>query len=288
MGSENMENYICVTCGAQYPATETPPAHCPICEDERQYIGPNGQQWTTLTEMRGGGRYSNSIEEVAPNVVGVVTQPRFAIGQQAHLIQTPRGNVLWDCVSYLDGATIDAVKQRGGLAAIAISHPHFFSSMVAWSEAFDGAPIFLQADHEPWVMRPAPSIHYWSGETREVVPDITLIRCGGHFPGSTVLHWSAGADGAGAIFTSDTLTVVSDKRWVSFMYSYPNTIPTDERTVRRIVAAVEPYPFAKLHGGWRGDIVTPDAKGAVTRSAERYIRHLRGEAGVNNTPPSRP
>lgn len=278
-----MDNYICVTCGTQYPATDTAPEHCPICEDDRQYIGPNGQRWTTLTEMRASGEYSNSIEEVAPGVWGIATQPRFAIGQQAHLIQTPLGNVLWDCISYLDDATINAVKERGGVAAIAISHPHFYSSMNAWSEAFGGAPIYLHADNEPWVMRPSPEVHYWSEEAREILPGVTLIHCGGHFPGSTALHWAEGA-----LFTGDTITVVADKRWVSFMYSFPNTIPMDERSVRQIVAAIQPYPFSRLYGGWRGDVIPSDSKGAVVRSAERYIRHLRGEAGENNTPPSRP
>lgn len=282
-----MANFICITCGTQYPASEVPPAHCPICEDERQYIGARGQLWTTLAEMRDNG-HSNSIEEVAPGVTGIVTQPDFAIGQQAHLIQTPHGNVLWDCVSYLDDATIAAVRQRGGVAAIAISHPHFYSSMAVWSEAFDNAPISLHADNEPWVMRPAPAIRYWSGETHEIIPGVTLIRTGGHFPGSTVLHWAAGADGKGALFTGDTITVVPDRRWVSFMYSYPNLIPTDEYTVRQIVAAVEPYPFERLYGGWRGRVVTKDAKGAVARSAERYIRHLRGEAEPTRAPSSRP
>ena len=283
-----MDNYICITCGTQYPASETPPAHCPICDDDRQYIGPNGQQWTTLTEMRGSGRYSNSVQEVAPGVTGIVTQPEFAIGQQAHLIQTPHGNVLWDCISYLDDATVAEVKRRGELAAIAISHPHFFSSMVAWSEAFGNAPIYLHADLEPWVMRPTPAIRYWPGDAQQVLPGVTLVRCGGHFPGSTVLHWADGADGRGALFTADTITVVADRRWVSFMYSYPNTTPTDERTVRRIVASVEPYPFDVVYGGWRGRVVASDGKAAVARSAERYIRHLRGETGPNNTPPFRP
>ena len=271
-----MQSYICVTCGTQYPASETPPAHCPICEDDRQYIWPSGQQWTTLAAMR--EKYANSIEAVAPGVTGIVTEPEFAIGQQAHLIRTPQGNILWDCISYLDDATIRVVQERGGLAAIAISHPHFFSSMAAWSEVCDNAPIYLHADNEPWVMRPAPAIRYWSGETLSPLPGVTLVRCGGHFPGSTVLHWADGADGRGALFTADTITVVADRRWVSFMYSYPNIIPTDERTVRAIVAAVAPYLFETLYGGWRGRVVTPDAKGAVAHSAERYIRHLRGEA----------
>jgi hypothetical protein len=67
------------------------------------------------------------------------------------------------------------------------------------------------------------------------------VRCGGHFPGSAVLHWADGADGRGALFTGDTIQVVSDRRWVSFMYSYPNLIPTNAATVRQIVAAVAPH-----------------------------------------------
>ena len=283
-----MDHFICVTCGTQYPASATPPAGCPICLDDRQYIRLGGQEWASLAALRDGGQYTNSIQEVAPSITGIVTQPRFAIGQQAHLIQTPHGNGLWDCISYLDDATVLAVRERGGLAAIAISHPHFFSSMIAWSEVFDNAPIWLHADFAPWVVRPDPAIHYWSGETHELAPGVTLIRCGGHFPGSTVLHWADGAEGKGALFTGDTITVVADRRWVSFMYSYPNEIPTDERTVRRILSAVEPYPFDILYGGWRDDIVAPGAKAAVARSAERYIRHLRGEAGQNNAPPIQP
>lgn len=283
-----MDNYICVTCGTQYPESEQPPARCPICLDDRQYIGRNGQQWTTLAEMRGSGKYSNSIEEVAPGLTGIVTQPRFAIGQQAHLIQTPHGNVLWDCISYVDDQTVEEVKRRGGIAALAISHPHFYSSMTAWSEAFEHAPIYLHADNQPWVMRPSASVQFWSEETHEILPGVTLIRCGGHFPGSTALHWAAGDEGRGALFTGDTMSVCSDTRWVTFMYSFPNTIPTDERAVRGIVAAIAPYPFERLYAGWRGDIVASDAKGAVTRSAERYIQHLRGEAPVNNAPQSSP
>jgi rubrerythrin len=39
--------YICVTCGIQFKETDGPPKHCPVCEDERQYVGWEGQKWTT-------------------------------------------------------------------------------------------------------------------------------------------------------------------------------------------------------------------------------------------------
>ena len=269
----SVEHHICVTCGTQFAAIEGPPARCPICEDERQYIGHDGQRWTTLAALRASHR--NTVRDVDRGVTGIVSEPSFAIGQQAHLIRTPAGNVLWNCISLLDDATVEEVRRRGGLAAIAISHPHFYSSTVEWSRAFD-APIHLHVADREWVMRPDDAIAFWDGDTLELLPGsgLTLVRCGGHFPGSCVLHWAGGADGRGALFTGDTITVVSDRRWVSFMYSYPNLIPLDAPAIRRIVAAVEPYPFDRLYGGWHGSVVAADAKAAVRRSADRYLARI--------------
>jgi glyoxylase-like metal-dependent hydrolase (beta-lactamase superfamily II) len=267
-----MERPICITCGTQFGTPGDPPPACPICEDDRQYINAGGQQWSTLGELR--QQYTNSVADLEPGLTAIHTEPGFAIGQRAHLIQTPAGNVLWDCISLLDGATIEQVRARGGIAAIAISHPHFYSSMVEWSHAFD-APIYLHADNQPWVMRPDAAIQFWQGETRELLPGITLVRCGGHFPGSAVLHWAAGTGGRGALFTGDTIYVVSDRHYVSFMYSYPNLIPLNASAVRRIVAAVAPYSFERLYAAWDGRVVEHDAAAAVRRSAERYIAHIQ-------------
>jgi hypothetical protein len=268
------EHFICKTCGVQFAATDTPPERCPICDDERQYIGHSGQQWTTLAALQTDAH--NVIKPVAPGLTGIGTHPGFAIGQRALLVQTPAGNVLWDCISLLDDPTIAAVRTLGGIAAIAISHPHFYSSMVEWSHAFD-APIYLHADDRQWVMRPDPAIVFWEGETHSLMDGVTLVRCGGHFAGSAALHWAAGGEGRGALLTGDTLQVVSDRRFVTFMYSYPNSIPLPAAAIRRIVGAVEPFAFDTLYGGWWDRIVAPDAKGAVARSAERYIAAISGQ-----------
>jgi glyoxylase-like metal-dependent hydrolase (beta-lactamase superfamily II) len=266
-----LEHTICVTCGTQFPAT---PAECPICLDDRQYVPPSGQAWTTLAAMAAAG-YQTSVAAIASDLWGLRTSPAFAIGQQAHLIRTPAGNLLWDCVSYLDEQTVARVRELGGIAAIAISHPHFYSSMAEWSRAF-AAPIYLHADNRPWVSRPSDAIVFWEGETHVPLPGLTIVRCGGHFPGSSVLHWADGAGGTGALFTGDTIMVVSDLRYVSFMYSYPNLIPLNARGVRAIVAALEPFSFERIYGGWDGKVVSADAKGALRRSAERYLAHIEG------------
>lgn len=267
-----MENYICVTCGAQYQETESPPEHCLICEDDRQYIGHKGQQWTTIPEMQKS--YHNRIVEIDPDLTGIGTVPNFAIGQRALLVQTPQGNVLWDCTSLLDDATVEAVRAGGGISAIAVSHPHLAGSLVEWSHAFDDAPIFWHADNREWVTRPDTAYEFWDGETFPLPGGLTLIRCGGHFPGSDVLYWPQGAEGRGALLTGDTLQLAQDRRYVSFMYSYPNMIPLNARAIERIVQAVEPFEFDRLYGGWWDSIMPTDAKSAVKRSAERYIKAI--------------
>jgi len=266
-------NFICRTCGTQFAESDAPPAACPICSDERQYIGYDGQRWTTLEELQRD--YHNVIKPVEPGLTGIGTHPTFAIGQRALLVQTPHGNLLWDCVSLIDEPTVAAVRALGGVRAIAISHPHYYSSMVEWSRAFD-APIYLHADDQQHIMRPDPAIELWQGETRELWEGLTLIRCGGHFAGGQVAHWAAGAGGAGVLLTGDIIQVVQDRRYVSFMYSYPNLIPLPARAVRRIVAAVEPYAFARIYGAWWDKIIPEDAKGAVARSAARYIAAIGG------------
>ena len=217
-----MPKFICKTCGTQFPESSLPPRGCPICEDERQYIGLDGQQWMTMEDLQ--RQHHNRFQPLEPDLTGIASEPVFAIGQRALLVQTPQGNLLWDCISLLDEQTIEAVRSLGGIQAIAISHPHYYSAMVEWSQAFK-APIYLHRDEQPWVMRPDPAINFWEGEYYALFGGLTLVRCGGHFPGAMVLHWPAGATGSGVLLTGDIINVVSDRRYVSFMYSYPNLIP---------------------------------------------------------------
>jgi hypothetical protein len=125
--------------------------------------------------------HHNVIQPLEPNLIGIRTEPHFAIGQQALLIQTLEGNVLWDCVSLLDDATIAEVQAAGGLAAIASSHPHFYGVLVEWSRAVDGIPIYLHAADQSWVVRPDPMMVFWEGATYPLAPGLTLIHCGGAF-----------------------------------------------------------------------------------------------------------
>jgi hypothetical protein len=268
-----MPAWICRTCGVQQAETDTPPTSCPICVDERQYVGWEGQRWTTMAEL--AGEHASELREEEPGLLGIGTQPSFGIGQRALLVSTPHGNVLWDCVSLLDDAARAEVERRGGIAAICPSHPHFYAACVEWADAFD-APILIPEADRQWIQRPSERVRLWQ-DSVEPVPGLTLARIGGHFDGAAVLHWPAGAEGRGALLTGDTIMVVQDREWVSFMWSFPNLIPLNAATIDQIVERIAPFAFDRIYGGWWGRVVVRDGAAAIRRSAQRYLDRLAGE-----------
>jgi hypothetical protein len=269
--------HLCVTCGTQFAPADQPPERCPICEDERQFVGLQGQQWTTFAKLQQTHR--NTLYQEGKGVWGIVTTPAFGIGQRALLVQTDKGNILWDCLSLINPDTIAPITALGGISAIAISHPHYYTSMVEWSHAFGGIPIYLHEDDRKWVQRPDPMMQFWRGDAHALASGLTLIRLGGHFPGFQVLHDANAENGTGALFTGDQPQVCPDRRYVSFMYSYPNFVPLSGSVVRRIVARLEPFSFAKLYGAWPQFVVQANAKNVVRRSAERYLKALEDSSG---------
>jgi hypothetical protein len=270
-----MPAFICTTCGTQYAPTDAPPRSCPICDDERQYVPPPGQGWTTLDTL--AKRSMNAWRELEPNLISITTAPAFGIGQRAQLLRTPQGNILWDCISLIDRATIEMIKAMGGLTSIAISHPHYYSCMVEWSQVFGGIPIHLHAADRKWIMRDSPAIALWQGETKELAPGVTLICAGGHYPGGVVLHWAVGAGGKGALLSGDIVQVVQDNKSVSFMWSFPNFIPLSAPRVEGVMKTLKPYKFDRVHGAFTDRTIWSDGKGVVERSAERYLKIIRGD-----------
>ncbi|HET6306602.1 MAG TPA: MBL fold metallo-hydrolase, partial [Rhodopila sp.] len=265
----------CTTCGCQYPHTEAPPASCLVCRDDRQYANPSGQSWTTLPAMR--KTHFNAFRRLEPGLMGIGTFPAFAIGQRALMLRTQAGNILWDCISFLDDTTVTLIKALGGLAGFACSHPHFLGSVVEWSHAFDSAPVYLHAMDRKYVTRLDPVITFWEGDHLELTDGVTLVRCGGHFPGSTVLHWAQGAEGQGVLLAGDTLQVCPDNH-LSFMHSYPNLIPLNPMTVQQIAESLAEWKFDSIYGGWWDRVIPSNARQVLANSTERYIRAVTGAA----------
>jgi glyoxylase-like metal-dependent hydrolase (beta-lactamase superfamily II) len=267
--------WICTTCGTQYEPSDEPAARCSICDEERQFVLPTGQQWTSLAQLR---KSHMATFRRDGELIGIGTSPSFGIGQRALLVRTPHGNVLWDCISLIDDAIVDIVNALGGLKAIAISHPHYYTTMVEWSAAFGGIPVYLHAADRRWIMRSAPCLQLWPEQTQEILPGVILIRVGGHFDGGSVLHWADGADNKGALLSGDLLQVTLDRKFVSFMWSYPNYIPLGEKAVRAIAKRLEGWRYDVIYGAFWDRVIAGDGASVTQKSVARHIEILQREA----------
>lgn len=268
-----MPHFICQTCSIQFAESDTPPTHCPICEDERQYVPARGQAWTTLERLRGG--HANTWRALAPDLLAIRSVPAVGIDQRALLVLTPAGNVLWDCIALLDDATVALIRALGGLKAVALSHPHYYSAMVEWGRAF-GVPVHVHAADRQHVTRPDPCLHFWEGDAAPLIPGITLHRLGGHFAGGAIAHWAGGAGGRGALLSGDILQVMPDRKHLGFMRSYPCLIPLPPAEVRRMAARCAALEFDAIYGAFHEREIETGAKAALARSAARYCAWVAG------------
>lgn len=270
-----MSSWICGACGVEYPETAEPPSDCTICVDERQYVPRSGQAWTSIEQLSNDGQ-ALEIRELEPDLFGITTSPGVGIGQRSLLLRTDAGNLLWDPVGFVDEANAQPIRDLGGAAVIAASHPHMFGAQVAWSRVLGGPPVHVAEADKSWVQRMDPAITFWSG-TEEVLPGVTLRTTGGHFPGSAVVHWAAGAQGRGVLLAGDSIFPGPDGKSVSFMRSFPNRIPMSAAVVDRVANTATERSFDRLYGNFDGDVVDADAHAVVRRSADRYMAWVRGD-----------
>lgn len=263
--------WVCETCGVEHAEAV---GVCAICSDERQWVPAGGQRWARFEELARAGRRV-SFTELEPDLFGITVEPKVGIGHQTHLVCTPAGNLLWDPVGYLDDQAVTRVRERGDVVAIAASHPHMYGVQVEWSRALGGVPVLVPEVDIGWVQRPDPAIRTWTGR-HEIAPGLTLHQLGGHFPGSSIVHWGPGAGGLGVLLVSDTIHANPDRATITFLRSYPNRIPLSPAVVQRMTRTLAQLPFDRLYDNF-GTTIDADASAAVTRSADRYCRWARGD-----------
>ncbi|WP_040167286.1 MBL fold metallo-hydrolase [Microbacterium gorillae] len=264
---------VCTSCGLQFPSVE-PPEFCPLSHDNRSSFRGLPEGWTTLAELR-KTEHHNVIRQDG-EFMGLCTSPSLNFGQRGFIVPWGDSNLMWDMVPYFDDDTYERIQELGGLKGIAISHPHFFSTMIEWADRFD-VPIYIHEDNRPWVFRPSERIHFWSGESFKLDDDMTLVRTGGHFAGSQILHIASKK----TVLVADSVNLVSDPGFVSFEYGWAQIIPTDEEAVRQVVAAYEPYEFETIVGGWWDQRITGNYE-TIRRSGDRFIAALRGDLAARN------
>lgn len=261
---------ICVTCGTRYSHAKYDAAHCVVCEDDRQYVHPDGQQWTTYDRLLRD--HCVAIKRHADTLHELKVTPGFAIAQRAFLIESTEGNVLWDCLPMIDAASLAFVESRGGLAAIAISHPHYYGLMVEWARLFD-CPVYLHEKDRQWVMDDDQRVEYWQGECQSLVGRMSIVHTGGHFPGSTILHHAESE----TVFVGDTLQVSRDMKHLSVMHSFPNFIPLSDDETLRVFRRVAPLRFDAMYGAFSHQNLPHGARGVFDQSLKRYELIFRGQ-----------
>ena len=261
--------WICATCAVEHAE---PVPVCRICDDERQWVPSDGQSWLTLDQL---ADRRVTITEFEPDLHGLTVDRKLGIGQTAKLVRTPAGNLLWDPVGYVDDEAVARVRALGEVVAIAASHPHMFGVQVEWSRRLGGVPVLVPSADISWVARPDPAVQEWTG-SHEVAPGLVLSQVGGHFPGSAVVVWSAGATGRGVLLSGDTVYANPDRRSVSFMRSYPNHLPLSAAVAERIAAHLGQFTFDRIYGNFQ-NVIDGDAGAIVQRSAERHAGWARGD-----------
>jgi glyoxylase-like metal-dependent hydrolase (beta-lactamase superfamily II) len=264
--------HLCATCAVETDGPRPAEQVCPICADERQYLPTTGQRWTTVEELTRTGHVLEWFE-VEPGLTGMTTAPGVGIGQQTMVVRSDDGNLLWDPPGLITNEAVDHVRRLGPTRAIAASHPHMFGVQLAWAEVL-GAPVLVNAKDADWLQRRGEAIELWSGE-RVITSTITLLELGGHFPGSCVALWSAGAEGKGVLLTGDTIFANPDGT-ASFMRSYPNRIPLSAAVVQRLADATDRLRFDRLYNNF-GARIDHDARSMVRFSADRHAAWVRGD-----------
>ncbi|CAK7562934.1 MAG: hypothetical protein SEPTF4163_000790 [Sporothrix epigloea] len=276
---------VCTACGTQFPVTDraTLPT-CRICDDPRQFTPPTGQAFVTMADVR---RDYRNVWHTATGgderLTSIASEPKLAIGQRAILVRTPAGNILWDCLTLIDEETVARIRELGGLQAIVISHPHYYSSHTEWAWAFD-CPVYLRSEDREWTVQQSPRQVFWAEEDVQIVlgkeSNALAIRLGGHFPGSQVLLFD------GHLLIADTLvtTPAGLGSWATdalgrprdrptgmnsfaFMWSIPNMIPLSGEEVFAMWAILKHHDFESTHGAFVGvDVVDPKIKQRVLES----------------------
>ncbi|MES1160649.1 MAG: MBL fold metallo-hydrolase [Bacteroidota bacterium] len=257
---------ICATCGTHYPPGASFDV-CPICDDPRQYLPEGGQIWTTPAAL--WDSHSVKSHQLHDHIFELEIAPAFAIGQRAFLLLSKQGNILWDCIPLLDDPIKAFIRAHGGLRAIAFSHPHYYSNMNDWADAFD-CPVYIHRSDEPWIFNRGPHIELWEGDEKQLWDGMRLINLGGHFPGSSILHVPFLSPG-GTVFCGDTMVISPSKKHIAVQYSYPNRMPLPRKEVERISARLETISFDTLYSFYKHLTITNNVREILKRSMERYL-----------------
>jgi glyoxylase-like metal-dependent hydrolase (beta-lactamase superfamily II) len=260
------DQIICSTCGTYYPIADVPEL-CTICSDERQYIPVTGQSWTRPEDLH--RKHSIKLNKLKDRLYELEINPLFAIGQRTLLVLSEQGNVLWDCIPMLDELTIEFIKSKGGLKAIAFSHPHYYSNMNEWADIFD-CPVYIHENDGEHIINKGSHIQLWRGDELKLWDGMKIMLIGGHFAGSSILHVPFLSE-KGTIVCGDTLFLSPSKKHFSVFWSSPNKMPLPLAETRRIKERFDEIPFVSFYGYQKIQNLEVDVKKIFEQSMQGYF-----------------
>ncbi|MDW9378695.1 hypothetical protein [Chryseobacterium sp. JV558] len=258
---------ICTACGTQFPISYTDHL-CAICMEERQYVPAAGQEWTSHDILL--KTHATEIKQLNDKLYEICITPKFAIGQRAFLLISEHGNILWDCIPLLDENVIDFIRSKGGLKAIAFSHPHYYSNMNDWADLFR-CPVYIHKNDEPYISEKGNNILLWEENELPLWDGMCLINIGGHFAGSTILLHTTMSE-KGTVLCGDTFYLSPSMKHFAVMYSYPNRIPLPLKEIKRIKEQVKNINFDSVYGFYPYQNLPHNAKEILMDSLERYLQ----------------
>ena len=179
MPGGRVTHYCCTNCGFWQRRFATP-TMCPVCEDYRHPLPPNGYAFLTADEV--AGRQTVTIDEPLPGVMRISTSPQMGIGSCGYVIQSQVGNVHFEGAGWYDEAALEMI---GDVHFLAASHPHVYGALWRVVEA-KRPKVVVQAEALPFCQAFAVTLPF--DDSYRLAAGLTLHRTAGHTPDHTVLH----------------------------------------------------------------------------------------------------
>ena len=278
-----LSRFVCENCGF-WQKRFTTPLTCPVCEDFRHPLPPDGYAFATPEEV--DARQTVSWDEPLPGVTRFSTMPSIGIGSCGYLVETPAGNIHFDGCGWYDDAALDHVEGRGGVAFLAASHAHVYGALWRVAERFKPKVVF-QAEELPFCQ--AFPVSFPFDEAWELCSGFTLHRTAGHTPGHTILHDAANR----RLYCGDALKftfppssdgnksgqTVGEPDTVSTHLAFDAHIPVTHATARRYRDLFAALDFDAVVTPW--EVVTSGGKDAALTLLDHQ---LAGEPSADPFP----
>ena len=254
-----MTHYCCTNCGFWQRRFDVP-TWCPVCEDYRHPLPPEGYAFRTTSEV--ANRQRVTWDEPIDGVTRFGTAPSIGIGSCGYLIESPGGNIHFDGCGWYDDDALTHIESRGGVAYLAASHAHVFGAMWRVAERFAPRVVF-QAEALPFCQ--ALSVTLPFDESYALSPGMVLHRTAGHTPDHTVLH----DEQNGRLYCGDALKftfpepgqTVGRPDTISCHKAYDAHIPLTHGDCRRYLELFERLDFDAVITPW--EVVPTGGKAAA-------------------------